>query len=243
VHSPSKVNSCFNREFSCKARRFATLFCFVQLSIENAAVIKTALQTPLLVDPNGTAREWLSNFASRVAKGGAADTTSMHDPRLATTAELAVRFGKTLVITGADFIHPILVNVLRRDFVSRGSGTVVLVGDKAVDVDEEFRLILVSTNAHLAEGGAAGEGGVAPDVRPLLTIVNFTTTRAGLEAQLLSTTLQHELPQLEQQRMCDPLALQKDSVQWMLSVALQKLWSGTAQSSQDFVLYCGEGRV
>jgi hypothetical protein len=43
--------------------------------------------------------------------------------------------------------------------------------------------------------------------------------------------------------MCDPLALQKDSVQWMLSVALQKLWSGTAQSSQDFVLYCGEGCV
>lgn len=174
----------------------------VQLSIENAAVIKTALQTPLVVDPNGTAGEWLRSYASQVAKGGTADSTSMHDSRLATSLELAVRFGKTLIITGADVIHPILVNVLRRDFVSRGSGSTVQVGDKYVDVDEDFRLILVSGSTQAAEGGAAGGGGVSPDVRSILTIVNFTTTRAGLEAQLLSATLQHELPELEEQRMC-----------------------------------------
>lgn len=165
-------------------------------------MIKTALQTPFLVDPNGTAGEWLRNYVLHAAKGGTADTTSMHDPRLVTTVELAVRFGKTLIITGADIIHPILVNVLRRDFVSRGSGSAVIIGDKAVDVDEDFKLVLVSGSAETADGGAAGGVGVSPDVRPLLTVVNFTTTRAGLEAQLLSATLQHELPQLEEQRMC-----------------------------------------
>lgn len=175
----------------------------VQLSIENAAVIKTALQTPLLVDPNDTAGEWLTTYASRVAKQGTADTTSMHDPRLGTTVELAVRFGKPLIITGADVIHPILVNVLRRDFTSRGSGSTVLIGDKVVDVDVDFRLLLVSASAEATEDEAAGGDGLSPDVRPLLTIVNFTTTRAGLEAQILSTTLQHELPQLEEQRMHD----------------------------------------
>lgn len=173
----------------------------VQLSIENAAAIKTALQTPFLVDPNGTAGEWLRNSASQAANGGTADNISMHDPRLATTLELAVRFGKSLIITGADMIHPILIDVLRRDFVSRGSGSTVQVGDKSVDVDESFRIILVSGSAEAAEGGAAGGGGVPPDVWPLLTVVNFTTTRAGLEAQLLSATLQNELPQLEEQRM------------------------------------------
>lgn len=156
------------------------------------------------MDPNGTSGEWLSNYASSVAKGGTADTTSIHDPRLATTLELAVRFGKTLIITGANIIHPILVNVLRRDFISRGSGSAVLIGDKAVDVDEDFRLVLVSASAESADEGAAGGSGVTPDVRPLLTVVNFTTTRAGLEAQLLSATLQHELPQLEEQRTCAP---------------------------------------
>lgn len=164
----------------------------MQLSIENAAVIHTGLQTPLLVDPNGTAGEWLTRYAAKVAKGGTADTTAMHAPRLSTAVELAVRFGKTLVITGADTIHPILVNVLRRDFTVRGSGCIVRIGDKSVDVDMDFRMILVSASAETT--------GVSPDEQPLLTIVNFTTTHAGLEAQLLSETLQHELPQLEEQR-------------------------------------------
>jgi dynein heavy chain 2 len=36
-----------------------------------------------------------------------------------------------------------------------------------------------------------------PDAIAITTIVNFTTTRAGLSGQLLAATLQHEKPELE----------------------------------------------
>lgn len=174
----------------------------LQLSTENAAAIKAALQTPLLVDPNATAAAWLRAHATASAKAGAVEFASMHDARLSKTLELALRFGKTLVISGAGAISPILVSTLRREFLARGTRRAVVVGDKAVDVDEDFRLVLVTGDAEVGEGGAAGGGGVSPDLQPLMTVANFTTTRAGLQAQLLAATLQHEQPQLEQQRMC-----------------------------------------
>lgn len=165
----------------------------MQLSSENAAVLKCGLQTPLLIDPNGVATAWLRRLAAASAKTGTAEMVSMHDPRLSTALELAVRFGKTLIVTNADAVAPLLVNVLRRDFLLRGSGLTVAIGDKTVDVDGAFRLLLVT------EAAAA----VAPaDLRPLLTIANFSPTRAGLEAALLTVTLLHEQPQLEAQRRC-----------------------------------------
>lgn len=165
----------------------------LQLSSENAAALKCGLQTPLLIDPSGAATAWLHRLAAASAKAGTVETVSMHDPRLSTVLELAVRFGKTLIVTNADTVAPLLIGVLRGDFMLRGSGRAVAIGDKTVDVDEAFRVLLV-TEAAAAEP--------PPDLRPLLTIANFAPTRAGLESALLAATLQHEQPQLEAQRRC-----------------------------------------
>eukprot|EP00892_Ulva_mutabilis_P012055 jgi/Ulvmu1/9221/UM005_0321.1 len=195
-----------------------------QLSAENAASLKHALQTPLLIDPNGTTTAWLRHMSASSAKAGTADVVSMHDSRLVTALELAVRFGKTLVITNAATVAPIVVNTLRRDFLLRGTGRAVVVGDKTVDVDEAFRLLLVSEAADAAP---------PPDLRPLMTVLNFSPTRAGLESALLAATLQHEQPQLESQR--SQLLKQEEEMKAELAGLNRTLLARLAQSSGDIL--------
>lgn len=101
---------------------------------------------------------------------------------------MAVRFGKTLVIQEMDTIEPILYPIMRRELQSQGPRYVVQIGDKTVDFNSEFRLYITTRNP-------APE--LTPDSMAITTVVNFTTTRAGLSGQLLAATLQHEKPELE----------------------------------------------
>ena len=59
-----------------------------------------------------------------------------------TALELAVRFGKTLIIQEVDGVEPILYPVLRKDFTSQGPRFVVQIGEKGVDYNENFRLVM-----------------------------------------------------------------------------------------------------
>ena len=67
----------------------------------------------------------------------------------------------------------------------------VLVGDKLVDYNPEFRLFLATRNPSPQ---------LPPDVASVITEVNFTTTRAGLEGQLLGVAIKHEKPELEERQ-------------------------------------------
>eukprot|EP00955_Chlamydomonas_euryale_P036485 350448-Chlamydomonas_euryale.AAC.4 len=115
----------------------------------------------------------------------------MHDPRFSNTLELAVRFGKTLIIQEADRIEPMLYPLLRMDLDRQGPRFVVQIGDKAIDYNETFRLYLVTRNP---------EPHLPPDAASLIAATNFTVTRSGLEGQLLGLTIQHEQPELEHQK-------------------------------------------
>ena len=64
----------------------------------------------------------------------------------------------------------------------------VSVGDKTIDYNEGFRLFLVTRNP---------APDIPPDAAALVTQVNFTVTRSGLEGQLLGLAIQHEQPELE----------------------------------------------
>jgi len=57
-----------------------------------------------------------------------------------------------------------------------------------VDYNSEFKLYITTRNT---------SPNMMPDAVAITTIVNFTTTRAGLTGQLLAATLQHEKPELE----------------------------------------------
>lgn len=58
--------------------------------------------------------------------------TTIQDARFANTLELAVRFGKTLVVDEVDTVEPILYTVLRRDLLRQGTRLLVQIGEKTV---------------------------------------------------------------------------------------------------------------
>ncbi len=57
--------------------------------------------------------------------------TTMADQRFTTTLELAVRFGKTLVVAEMEKVEPILYPLLRKDLDRQGPRFVVQVGHPA----------------------------------------------------------------------------------------------------------------
>ncbi|GMH35100.1 hypothetical protein BSKO_02968 [Bryopsis sp. KO-2023] len=159
------------------------------LSIENAIAILNTNTSPLVIDPSTQAIKWLSHHLH--SESMTVETVTMQDPRFHTTLELAVRFGKTLLVHDVDSIEPLLYPLLRKDLSKQGPRLVVRIGDKFIDYNESFKLFLVTRNPTPK---------LPPDARPLVAVTNFTVTRNGLEGQLLSLTIQNEEPELELQR-------------------------------------------
>lgn len=157
------------------------------LSLQNGIIIKNSFQSSLIVDPNEQATEWLkTHLASQ-----SLEVVLQQEQRFVTSLELAVRFGKTLIVQEVDGVEPILYPILRKDFQRQGPRWVVNVGEKIIDYNESFRIFLVTRDP-------------APDLttvaRALINEVNFTITKSGLEGQLLGITLNHEKPELEQMK-------------------------------------------
>ncbi|KAG1663699.1 hypothetical protein FOA52_013267 [Chlamydomonas sp. UWO 241] len=159
------------------------------LSKQNAIIILNSSRTPMVIDPSSQASDWLRTHLGKHLSS--VETTTMHDPRFSNTLELAVRFGKTLIIQEADRIEPLLYPLLRMDLDRQGPRFVVQIGDKQIDYNETFRLYLVTRNP---------EPYLPPDAASLIAATNFTVTRSGLEGQLLGLTIQQEQPELEHQK-------------------------------------------
>lgn len=70
---------------------------------------------------------------------------------------------------------------------------VVQIGEKMTDYNENFTLFLCTRNSNAIDQ-------LPPNASCLVTRVNFSVTRAGLEGQLLGATLQQEKPELEQRK-------------------------------------------
>ena len=157
------------------------------VSMENALMILQGQLVPFLIDPSQRATEWLKAHL----KDTRLEVINQQDSNFTTALELAVRFGKTLVIQEVDGVEPLLYPLVRRDLESQGPRFVVQIGEKVIDYNEDFRLFLTTRNP---------QPDIPPDVDSVIARVNFTTTRAGLRAQLLASTIQNEKPDLEQRK-------------------------------------------
>ncbi|XP_068440329.1 cytoplasmic dynein 2 heavy chain 1 isoform X1 [Clinocottus analis] len=164
------------------------------LSMENALVILQinalklqSVACPFLIDPSSRATEWLRTHLQQHRL----EVINQQDSNFMTSLELAVRFGKTLIIQEMDGVEPVLYPLLRRDLIAQGPRYVVQIGDKVIDYNEDFRLFLATRNPTPF---------IPPDAVSVVTEVNFTTTRAGLRGQLLALTIQQEKPELETEK-------------------------------------------
>lgn len=115
------------------------LVCTFRIQMFSGADHVTLIQCcrcPFLIDPSQRATEWLKthlresrleviNQQVRVRVPSCMITLQMilfflQDSNFTTALELAVRFGKTLVIQEVDIIEPILYPLLRGDLISQG---------------------------------------------------------------------------------------------------------------------------
>ncbi|CAF3644553.1 unnamed protein product [Adineta steineri] len=154
------------------------------LSMENAIVILRSQLCPFLVDPSSRATDWLKTHL----KNKKVEVINQQDSNFTTQLELAVRFGKTLIVQEVDGVEPVLYPILRKDLAAQGPRHVVQIGEKVIDYNPDFRIYLTTRNPTPE---------LLPDMEAIVNEVNFTTTRAGLTGQLLATAIQHEKPELE----------------------------------------------
>ena len=141
------------------------------LSMENAIVILRSELCPFLVDPSSRATDWLKTHLREKKL----DVINQQDQNFTTQLELAVRFGKTLIVQEVDGVEPVLYPILRKDLAAQGPRHVVQIGEKIIDYNPEFRIYLTTRNPTPE---------LLPDMEAIVNEVNFTTTRAGLTGQV-----------------------------------------------------------
>ena len=149
-------------------------------------MITNTEKTPLIIDPATQASAWLIANLKKVTES--VEVLSAQDSKFNTNIELAIRFGKTLIIQEVDGIEAMLVPILRKDLLQQGPRQVVQIGEKSVDYNPAFRLFMTTRDQFVQ---------IPPNIADLVTTVNFTVTKSGLEGQLLSLTINYEQPELE----------------------------------------------
>ncbi|KUF93461.1 hypothetical protein AM588_10011263 [Phytophthora nicotianae] len=195
------------------------------LSMENALIVSNSSgeRCPFIIDPASASTTWLQ---AELAK----DTTrplsivQSQDARFVNLVEQAVRFGKTLVILEVDNVEPYLYPLVRKDLIHQGPRFVVALGDKVIDYNENFRLYLVTRKPSPP---------LAPDALAIVNVVNFTVTKSGLEGQLLGVTIQHEQPELEQEK--SELLRQEEECKVQLAALEKQLVEALATSEGDIL--------
>ncbi|KAI8842138.1 dynein heavy chain and region D6 of dynein motor-domain-containing protein [Chytridium lagenaria] len=190
------------------------------LSLENAIAILNSKSTPLIIDPSSQAIVWLKNFLSAKKP----EIVKQHDENFLRTFELAIRFGKTLIVEDISTIEPLFYPVLKRDLIKQGPRFMIALGEKTVDFNENFRLYLVTSQPSFA---------VPAEASGLLSEINFTITRAGLAGQLLGITLQHEKPELEIEKV--KILKKEDELKMQLSALEESLLKELASSDGNIL--------
>ncbi|KAG5876642.1 hypothetical protein JTB14_012987 [Gonioctena quinquepunctata] len=158
-----------------------------KMSIQNAVIILKDDIVPLLVDPTSSATTWIKHHL----KHKKVECTTQNSPKFNGMLELAVRFGKIFVIEEVDTISPTLYQILRKEFISQGERRLIKLNGKLMDYHGDFKLILCSREECLK---------LPPDIAPLVNVMNFAVTHAGLTEQLLSGAIRQENPELENRK-------------------------------------------
>jgi dynein heavy chain, axonemal len=103
--------------------------------------------------------------------------------------ERAIEAGESVLIENmAESIDAVLNPIITRSTFKKGRSLYVKLGDKDVEYNPKFRLVLHTklSNPHYP-----------PEIQAETTLINFTVTEAGLEDQLLALTVNKERPDLE----------------------------------------------
>ncbi|KAJ3191413.1 hypothetical protein HK101_007802 [Irineochytrium annulatum] len=153
-----------------------------RVSLENATMSINCKRWPLIIDPQLQGVTWIKNREGpnlKIVRLGARGYLEL--------IEKAVSSGETVLIEDiAESIDPVLNSILGRETIKKGK--YIKMGDKEVEYDQRFKLILQTRRANPH---------YPPEIQAQTTLINFTVTIAGLEDQLLADVVNIERPDLE----------------------------------------------
>ncbi|VDL94305.1 unnamed protein product [Schistocephalus solidus] len=159
-----------------------------ELSIQNGILTTKASRFPICIDPQQQALKWIKTMETP----NNLKVATFSDPDFLKQLELAIKYGIPFLLQDVEeFIDPVIINVLEKNILGDQSRQVVLLGDKEVDFDPNFRLYL---NTKLPNPK------YSPNIFGSAIVINFTVTLKGLEDQLLSVIVKNERQALEEQR-------------------------------------------
>uniref|UniRef100_A0A8B9BUE2 Dynein axonemal heavy chain 10 n=1 Tax=Anser brachyrhynchus TaxID=132585 RepID=A0A8B9BUE2_9AVES len=159
-----------------------------ELSVQNGILTTYASRFPLCIDPQQQALNWIKKKEEK----NNLRMASFNDPDFLKQLELAIKYGNPFLLHGVDeYIDPMIDNVLEKNIKVAQGRTFIVLGDKEVDYDSNFRLYL---NTKLANPK------YTPSVFGKAMVINYTVTLKGLEDQLLSVITGFERRELEEQR-------------------------------------------
>lgn len=146
---------------------------FLELSILFFQILTTpfgATPIAMLNDPSKCAVNWLTKYLS--SKEVDFELTTQHSDRFTYTLELAIRFGKVLLVNECNEIKPPLLSIISSSIQVRFNRKFIQVGNKLVDFNENFKVILASREPYITK-----KSGI---IDAYITVIPFTTTIVGL---------------------------------------------------------------
>lgn len=153
-----------------------------RMSTENACILTNSTRWPLMIDPQLQGIKWIKN-----KYGESLNVVRLSMKNYLDTIEKCIMNGEVVLLENiGETLDAVLDPVMGRVLVKKGKA--IKIGDKEVDYDPNFRLILHTklANPHYK-----------PEIQAQSTLINFTVTRDGLEEQLLAEVVKAERPDLE----------------------------------------------
>ncbi|XP_028270606.1 dynein heavy chain 10, axonemal isoform X2 [Parambassis ranga] len=159
-----------------------------ELSVQNGILTTRGSRFPMCIDPQQQALNWIK----KKEENNNLKISSFNDPDFLKHLEMAVKYGFPFLFQDVDeYIDPVIDNVLEKNVKGPEGRQVIILGDKEVDYDPNFKLYL---NTKLANPK------YSPSVFGKAMVINYTVTLKGLEDQLLSVIMGFEKKELEEQR-------------------------------------------
>ncbi|KAG9351776.1 hypothetical protein JZ751_023027 [Albula glossodonta] len=159
-----------------------------ELSVQNGILTTRASRFPMCIDPQQQALNWIKKKEEK----SNLKISSFNDPDFLKQLEMAIKYGFPFLFQDVDeYIDPVIDNVLEKNVKGAEGRQVILLGDKEVDYDPNFKLYL---NTKLSNPK------YSPSVFGKAMVINYTVTLKGLEDQLLSVIVGFERKELEEQR-------------------------------------------
>ncbi|KAK4884537.1 hypothetical protein RN001_000808 [Aquatica leii] len=154
-----------------------------RMSSENATILTYSARWPLMIDPQLQGIKWI-----KTRYGSDLKVIRLTMRNYLDVIEQCICNGQVILLENiGETVDAVLDPILGRVLIKKGKA--IKIGDKEVDYDPKFRLILHTklANPHYK-----------PEIQAQATLINFTVTRDGLEEQLLAEVVKVERPDLEQ---------------------------------------------